>query len=152
VLRVPFEGGCQCGAVRYRCTAQPFVAYTCHCLECQHLTSSAFSTMIQVPAEAFSIMQGTPRFWDRVADSGNVLTMAFCPDCGSGLYLANAARPRVRVIQVGTLDRAADVEVSAHIWTRRKLPWVVLPAGHRVFEGPGDWRADYAHDPTRLDR
>jgi len=152
MLSLPFVGGCQCGAVRYRCITQPFVAYTCHCLECRHLTSSAFATLIQVPAEAFSITQGAAKFRERVADSGNRLTNAFCPGCGSALYISNAARPRVRAIHVGTLDCAADVEVSAHIWTKRRLPWVVIPHGHREFAGAGDWRPDYAQDPTRLER
>jgi hypothetical protein len=69
MLEVPCEGGCQCGAVRYRCTAQPFVSYTCHCLECQHMTSSAFATLIQVPAEAFTLEKGAAAVRDRVAAS-----------------------------------------------------------------------------------
>ncbi|MGH0035683.1 MAG: hypothetical protein ACQGVK_11725 [Myxococcota bacterium] len=51
---------------------------------------------------------------------------------------------------MGILDRARDVEVSAHIWTKRRLPWIVLPPGHREFPEAGDWRVDYAQDPSRL--
>lgn len=152
MLEVPFEGGCQCRAVRYRCTAGPFVAYTCHCRECRKLGSSAFMTCVQVPAEALSVTRGSPASRERVADSGNRLTTSFCGDCGSALFSANSTKPRLRTIYVGTLDRAEDVEVSAHIWTSRKLPWVVLPEGHRVFEAGGDWRPDYAGDPSRLER
>jgi hypothetical protein len=43
------------------------------------------------------------------------------------------------------------VEVSAHIWTKERLPWVLIPDGHRVFSEAGDWRPDYAEDPTRLE-
>ena len=149
MLEVPFEGGCQCGAVRYRCTAPPFVAYTCHCLECQRLVASAFATCIQVPAEALDVT-GATASRERTADSGNRVRSVFCPSCGSALYAANSARPRLRTIYVGTLDAAADVEVDAHIWTRRRLPWVVLPPGHRTFPEAGDWRPDYAADPSRL--
>ncbi len=149
MLELPFEGGCACGAIRYRCEAPPFVAYTCHCLECQRLTSSAFATCIQVPAEALSV-RGSPARRERVADSGNRITTAFCNGCGSALHSANASRPRLRTVYVGTLDRAADVEVSAHIWAKRRLAWVRLPDGHRVFDEAGDWRPDYADDPTRL--
>ena len=42
-----------------------------------------------------------------------------------------------------------DVAVDAHIWVKRKLPWVQLPAGHRIFEEAGDWTPDYVHDPGR---
>jgi hypothetical protein len=151
MLEAPFEGGCQCGEIRYRCSAQPFVSYTCHCLACQRLSSSGFVTAIQVPAEAFGVTRGTPSSRARSADSGNRLETAFCGACGSPLYSANSARPRLRTIYVGTLDRAADVEVNAHIWTKRRLPWVALPAGHRVFSEAGDWRPDYARDPSRLE-
>lgn len=152
MLDVPFQGGCQCRTVRYRGSAPPFVAYTCHCLDCQRLTASAFATCMQVPAESLDLIAGAPRSRVRVADDGNRLTTWFCGDCGSALYTGNDARPRLRTIYVGTLDAAGCVDVSAHIWTRRKLPWVLLPAQHRVFEEAGDWRTDYAADPGRLTR
>lgn len=151
MLEPPFEGGCQCRSVRYRCTAPPFVAYTCHCLDCQHLTSSAFATCIQVPAEALELTAGAPVSRERVAESGSRPLTHFCAACGSALFTANPVRPRLRTLYVGTLDRAQDVEVSAHIWTRRRLPWVTLPPGHRVFDEAGDWRPDYAGDPLRLE-
>ncbi len=152
MVEIPCEGGCSCGRVRYRCSARPFVEYTCHCRACQRVTSSAFATCMQVPAEALSWSSGTPRDWLRTADSGNRITTSACADCGSALVVANAARPRLRTIYVGTLDRPKEVEVDAHIFVSRKLPWVVLPEGHRVFSEAGDWRGDYAHDPTRLER
>lgn len=150
MLEAPFEGGCGCEAIRYRCTAAPFVAYTCHCLDCQHLTSSAFATCIQVTAEAFHVTTGSPASRERVAASGSRPSTSFCSACGSALFTANPARPRLRTLYVGTLDRAQDVEVSAHIWTRRRLPWIVIPPQHRSFPEAGDWRPDYANDPTRL--
>lgn len=151
MLSVPFEGGCECGAARYRCTAPPFVAYTCHCLACQHITASAFATCIQVPEEALRLTRGSLQERVRTADSGTRLTTRFCPTCSSALIVANSSRPRTRTIFVGTLDRSRDVEVNAHIFTSRKLPWVVLPSGHRIFEEAGDWRPDYASDPSRLE-
>ena len=39
---LPLTGGCQCGRVRYRINAVPYVFYLCHCTECQRHTSSAF--------------------------------------------------------------------------------------------------------------
>ena len=29
------EGGCQCGAIRYRLLRDPAALYACHCLDCQ---------------------------------------------------------------------------------------------------------------------
>ena len=142
MLEAPFEGGCGCGAIRYACDAEPLVSYTCHCLECQRLSSSAFTTCIQVPAAALSFTRGAAVTRERVADSGNRITTGFCGACGSALYSANEARPTRRTLYVGTLDRAEAVEVNAHIFTKRRLPWVVLPPGHHVFEEAGDWRPE----------
>jgi hypothetical protein len=47
-MKLPQTGGCQCGKVRYEITEEPQSVYTCHCLDCQRLTSSAFSLGIIV--------------------------------------------------------------------------------------------------------
>lgn len=143
------SGQCQCGALRYQVAAQPFVAYTCHCRECQRLTSSAFSTCAQVRAEALTITTGSAATRTRPTETGNELTMWFCRDCSSTLFCQNSARPRIRTLFIGTLDNPTAVEVSAHIWLKRKLPWVTLPVAHRQFAEAADWTADYAADPTR---
>jgi hypothetical protein len=149
VLVLPVHGGCQCGECRYHVDVQPFVAYACHCTACQRLTASAFLLCMQVAAERVTVTAGAPEQHLRVAESGNHLVTSFCAACGSTLFAQNSARPRVRTVHVGTLDRPGDVAISAHIWVKRKLPWVLLPESHRVFEGPGDWSEDYAGDPGR---
>jgi hypothetical protein len=32
------------------------------------------------------------------------------------------------VVRAGTLDRSDELEVVAHIWVKRKQPWLKLPA------------------------
>ncbi|NKC00323.1 MAG: GFA family protein [Pseudomonadales bacterium] len=142
-------GGCQCGACRYAVNTTPFIAYTCHCRACQKLTASACLACVQVPIEDVSLREGKPSSHVRMADSGNQLQTFFCQSCGSTLYAENSARPRVRTLHIGSLDHPHKVEVQAHIWTSRKLHWVVLPSEHRVYPEAGDWTQDYASDPTR---
>jgi hypothetical protein len=36
------EGGCACGAIRYRLTARPMFVHCGHCRDCQRQTGSAF--------------------------------------------------------------------------------------------------------------
>src|ERR1700674_1017803 len=67
-------GGCQCGKVRYEITEEPQLVYTCHCLDCQRLTSSAFSLGIVVPEKGFCLSGVEPRQLQRTADSGRVNT------------------------------------------------------------------------------
>lgn len=144
-----YSGQCQCGAIGYQASAEPFVAYTCHCLECQRLSASAFMMCAQFPAEAVAVTQGEPATRSRGTDTGNRLKIWFCRDCGSALFVQNSARPRIRTIFTGTLHEAAAMPVSAHIWLDRALPWFQVPADHRRFARGADWSEDYRSDPDR---
>ena len=37
------QGGCSCGAVRYRLTSKPMMVHCCHCSDCQRLTGSTYA-------------------------------------------------------------------------------------------------------------
>lgn len=143
-MPAPFSGGCACGAVRYRCAAEPYVSYLCHCTECRKRTGSAYGVSLQVPAEGVAVETGTLKSRTRTADSGNELTMRFCGDCGTTLFGDNAARPHVRVIFGGTLDDPSWVPVMANIWTDSALPWVRMEAGVETFPKAPDFARYYA--------
>ena len=57
-MELPQTGGCQCGKIRYEITEELQSVYTCHCLDCQRLTSSAFSLGIVVPGKGVSPDRG----------------------------------------------------------------------------------------------
>jgi hypothetical protein len=61
-MKLPQSGGCQCGKVCYEIAKAPQLVYTCHCLDCQRLTSSAFSLGIVVPEKGFRLTGVKPRF------------------------------------------------------------------------------------------
>ncbi len=82
-MKLPQTGGCLCGKIRYEITEAPRLVYTCHCVDCQRLTSSAFSMGIVVRDTAFRLMGSEPRQLLRTADSGRVNTRLVCPECGS---------------------------------------------------------------------
>ena len=104
---------------------------------------------MHVPFESFKMTSGAPTSRKRVGDSGHVLETWFCPSCGSTLFADNSSRPRVRTVHIGTLDHPESVEVSAHIWVKRKVPWIDLPENHRIFAEAGDWTEDYGDDLSR---
>jgi hypothetical protein len=149
-MSVLFSGGCSCGAVRYECSAPPFVAYNCHCTACQKLTASAFAFILQVPAEALTISRGQPKAYLRVADSGNHLLHYFCGECGVSLFTANQARSKLRVIHGGNLDDPTAFPIQANIWTRSALPWVQLSTEVDNFPMGADWSKYHTVDPSRL--
>ena len=132
-MPAPYEGGCACGAIRYRITAEPLISYLCHCTECQKRTSSAFGISAIVPADALVIGKGATKVRTRKGDSGNELGIHFCADCGTSLFSAPVARPQIRVLYAGTLDDPGWVPVELNIWADSALPWVHMdPAVERI--------------------
>ena len=69
-MSVPREGGCACGAVRYRLTSDPLFTHCCHCLNCQRQTGSAF--VINLLIEAGQRVSGTVRLALEVTDSESI--------------------------------------------------------------------------------
>ncbi|MGD9615731.1 MAG: GFA family protein [Alphaproteobacteria bacterium] len=135
-MKLPQTGGCQCGKLRYEITGEPRSVYTCHCLDCQRLTSSAFSLGIVVPETGFRLAGSEPRQLSRTADSGRVSVRLVCPECGS--WVCGTPRGGEVRVRGGTLDDNSWLRPTRHIWTRRKQAWVTLPQGDEVFEGqPG---------------
>jgi hypothetical protein len=82
-MKLPQTGGCQCGALRYEIIQAPHIVCTCHCTDCQRMTSSAFSIALVLQAGAFRLVRGEPKAVQRVADSGRVTTRWVCSECGS---------------------------------------------------------------------
>jgi hypothetical protein len=133
-MKLPQTGGCQCGRIRYEISEAPRLVYTCHCTDCQRLTSSAFSMGIVVAEQAFRLT-GEPRALQRTADSGRISTRLVCPECGS--WIAGPPRDGMIRVRAGTLDDTSWLRPTQHIWTRSKQPWVTLPEGDQRFEtGP----------------
>lgn len=142
------EGGCQCGAVRYRASVDRLVAYVCHCRECQKQSASAFGISVPVMRDRFRI-EGAMKVWRRPTDSGSNTDCWFCATCGSRLYHQGVREPDWLVIKGGTLDKPDLLTPSAQIWVTRKRPWVQLPPslpGHDT--EPEDFQAWVDSLPT----
>jgi hypothetical protein len=58
------EGGCLCGAVRYRSDAEPLTQVVCHCKTCRKSSGSAFSMNVAVPQDSPRISSGSPRRYE----------------------------------------------------------------------------------------
>jgi hypothetical protein len=81
------QGGCQCGAVRYELTAEPIAVSVCHCGECQRQSGSAFGMSMVMPRDAVRVLHGELKTYTRSSDSGRPVVCAFCPECGTRIYL-----------------------------------------------------------------
>jgi len=139
------EGGCRCGAVRYSVAlAKLPSAYACHCRDCQTWSGSAFSTQIIVPESDLSVA-GTPHHYERPSEDGTRVSHQYgCAKCLTRVYNTNTRRPGLAVVRAGTLDRSDELALVAHIWTKRKMKGVEIPAGMPQWEEaapPADFAA-----------
>ena len=121
-------GGCRCGAVRYTISRGDLPpVYACHCLACQSGSGSAFSE--QAVIEDGSIEASGPVLDYRfIRADGNHGHHRLCAECFTRLWSTNGALAGVALVRAGTLDRSQELAPRAHMWTKRKQPWVELPA------------------------
>ena len=55
------EGGCSCGAIRYKLTNTPLIVHACHCRDCQRVTGSAFVINIWIEKRFVEATGATPK-------------------------------------------------------------------------------------------
>ncbi len=136
-MNAPREGGCACGAVRYRLTSDPLFT---HCLNCQRQTGSAFVINLLIEADRVELLAGDPQQVDVPRDDGSRQRIFRCPKCQVAVF-SEYGRPEVRFVRGGTLDQPSSVEPDVHIFTRSKLPWITLPDSAPAFEVYYDTKA-----------
>jgi hypothetical protein len=132
-MSVLCEGGCACGAVRYRLTSDPLFVHCCHCLNCQRQTGSAFVINLLIEADRVELLVGDPQPVDVPRDDGSTQRIFRCPTCQVAVF-SEYGRPEVRFVRGGTLDDPTGVEPDVHIYTRSKVAWVSLPDSVPAFE------------------
>ena len=127
------EGGCACGAVRYRLKSGPMFVHCCHCTDCQRQAGSAFVINALIETDRIEVLSGETTCFTMPTDSGRPHDVYRCPKCQTAVWSDYGRRPNLRFVRVGTLDDPKALEPDVHIYTRSKQPWVGLPADAKVF-------------------
>ncbi|MSO93383.1 MAG: GFA family protein [Rhodospirillales bacterium] len=113
------EGGCLCGAIRYRVRGRESNVCHCHCTMCQKAAGAAFVTWIDVPTQSLEIVKGKPA----VYKSSAIAERMFCADCGTALTF-QFVRDRSRIdVTACSLDDPSGLAPTDHIWTSTALRW-----------------------------
>jgi hypothetical protein len=145
-----FDGGCHCGAVRYRLLSAPLFTHCCHCLDCQKQTGGAFAINALIEASRIEMLKGEPKPISMPTDSGRPHDIYRCEQCGVALWSDYGRRRYLYFVRVPTLDEPHAIRPDVHIFTRKKVPWVRFPEGARVFEDYYDMKAEWP--PESLER
>jgi hypothetical protein len=131
----PYTGGCACGAIRYEVADEPMVQSDCQCHDCQRMSGTGHGSYLTFPDSQRVTFKGRATHWDKVADSGKVKTRAFCPTCGSPVYLTFSARPELFTVHAASLDDPGRYAPQVVFYTKRGHAWDRVDPALTGFEG-----------------
>lgn len=117
-----FQGGCLCEAVRYDSAVEPVVTGHCHCVDCRKSSGSGHCSHMGVPKAAVTVT-GQVACYERPADSGNLVSRAFCPTCGAAVYSTNSAMPDLLFIRASSLDDPEVFKPHMIVYASRAPSW-----------------------------
>ena len=113
------EGGCQCGAVRYRASGDPVMAAICHCTMCRRANAAPAVAWAMFPESDVEFTRGRPKIYAS-SDEGR---RGFCADCGTQISFSAGYIPGLIDITIGSLDAPASVVPQFHFWHAEHLAW-----------------------------
>ena len=114
------QGGCQCGAVRYRISGEPVVAAICHCTMCRRANAAPAVAWVMYQQAQVTFTQQAPTTYK----SSSEAERGFCSTCGTQISFTASYIPGLIDLTVGSLDHPEAVTPSLHYWDSKRLPWV----------------------------
>ena len=117
------EGGCLCGAVRFKAEGEPLNVRICHCRNCQKAMGSPFFARALFPQTALTVEGETGSY-----PSSENVDRVFCKQCGTRLFSwrRNGTAAGVALATFDDRDAFAPTE---HIWVQEKPHWLKLDDG-----------------------
>lgn len=115
------QGGCHCGAVRYRLEGEPITSALCHCSDCRKHAGAPVVGWAMFPETAVTISKGALKTYAS-SEHGR---RQFCPNCGTGILYKNAdILPGIIDVQTATLDEPEKLPARCHIQTAERITWM----------------------------
>jgi hypothetical protein len=118
-MTTTLEGGCLCGAVRFRLDEAPQSSSICHCRSCRRASAAPSVAWVSVARERFVLLAGSPKAY---ASSPGV-TRTFCERCGSPITYANDDSAETLDVTTVSLDEPERFPPTREIWLEDKLAW-----------------------------
>lgn len=133
-MTIRYSGGCACGAVRYATRSEPDFQNHCQCGDCQKRSGTGHGSYLSFTGRADIEIAGETSQWRVTADSGNDKLHAFCPNCGTPVYLTFVAMPDVIAIHAASLDDPSAFVPQAVTYGVRGHGWDAVDPALPVFE------------------
>jgi hypothetical protein len=129
-LQIEIQGGCFCGAVRYRASITPLASMACHCNSCRRLTGAPMVAWLTFPKDQFQYSQGQPA---QLHSSPGVLR-TFCGACGTQLTYHNDKYVDEIDVTTSSLDDPAAFPPSHHSWMSHNVSWLRMDDGLPIYQ------------------
>ena len=114
------QGGCCCGAVRYKTAGNPNKVCYCHCNSCRKATGAPVVVNVMFEESQIRFTRGKPRYFKSSPD----VLRGFCQDCGTPLSWAGIWHKRPLVfVYIGTLDDPNSLQPDRHAFCKDQLKW-----------------------------
>ena len=117
-----YAGGCACGAIRYEVSAEPVLMSDCQCRQCQRDSGTGHGSHVTFAGAPVKVT-GEATLWTVVGENGTRKSRAFCPTCGSPVYLTLPDMPDIFVASAASLDDPARYTPQMVMWTAAGHPW-----------------------------
>ncbi|MBS3649556.1 GFA family protein [Pseudaminobacter sp. 19-2017] len=127
-----YTGGCACGAIRYESAAEPIMTNDCQCRQCQKDSGTGHASYLVFPRAAVEV-HGEAKSFDFTGDLGTVKSRAFCPTCGTPVYMLFPQMPDIFVARAGTLDEPERYRPQAVLWTDAAQDWDRIDPSLKTF-------------------
>jgi hypothetical protein len=117
-----YTGGCACGAIRYEISAEPVLMGDCQCRQCQRESGTGHGSHLTFPRAAVKV-EGEAKHWDTVGETGTVKSRAFCPTCGSPVYMTFPGILEYFNVSAASLDDPSRYKPQLVFWTAGGHAW-----------------------------
>ena len=132
------EGGCMCGAIRYRIEGAPNYAGVCHCDDCRRAAGGAYVPWFGTSPENFEVTKGELAKYE----SSPGIQRGFCSACGSSLTFGGDGWNDI-ALTIASLDDPNAITPESNVFLRERLHWVKFNEDMRNYEGfPEDVKED----------
>ncbi|MGY6125420.1 GFA family protein [Paraburkholderia strydomiana] len=134
-MPAPYAGSCLCGEIKFELRLEPLTFYVCHCTTCQRRTGGAALPVMWVRRADLHVLEGEPIMLTFNFGRGRQRRSKACARCDTRLWAEPVDQPDLAILRPGTLHNQNEFSPIAHIFTRSKQPWFLIPDGIPSFEG-----------------
>lgn len=122
------QGGCLCGAVRFKCIGEPVNVRCCHCRECQRALSAPFHARALF-AQSQVAVTGETTAWP----TSDRIERRSCVRCGTRIITWRKDGSGI-ALPLAAFDDPTAFSPAEHVWVSEKAAWLKLDDGLPQYE------------------